>query len=571
MMIQPYYYTALFCLSFLLTLLYAMQWHSHLDDHLTMLFILIPVINLGYMLMYTNQEAETAMSLLKIVYIGGCFLSWLMWMCVMSLCRIRISRTVRMLTLLLNSAIYFSVLTIGQSTLFYKSLTLERVGGAWSQNKEYGPLHTIHYVLIVCYLIADVVGIIYCYRKRKQVSKRILVPLFIPIPLTVIGYIANRWLLQIGYELVPLNYVLAQVVYLLIAHQMVLYNVSEIVIESMVQSGETGFITVDNKGCYLGSNGTARRFLPELRLLMTDQPVRSEAALDDTVTAWLNRFQQDPDDGKFLYSRKDEDGEETIFMIVVNYLYDGSRCCGYQIFLQDDTKHQKYVRLLDQYNSDLRSEVAAKTDRIVAMHDRLVLGMASMVDSRDNSTGGHIRRTSEGVRLLVEAIQEDGELQLSDDFCRNIIKAAPMHDLGKIAVDDAILRKPGRFTPEEYEMMKSHAAEGARIVHEILQDTDDENFRRIAENVAHYHHERMDGSGYPDRLRGNEIPLEARIMAVADVYDALVSKRVYKEEFSFEKADRIILEGMGTQFDPALKKYYETARPKLEAYYSQVE
>ena len=144
-----------------------------------------------------------------------------------------------------------------------------------------------------------------------------------------------------------------------------------------------------------------------------------------------------------------------------------------------------------------------------------------------------------------------------------------MHDLGKIAVDDDILRKPGRFTPEEYDTMKSHAAEGARIVHDILKENDDKEFIQIAENVAHYHHERVDGSGYPDHLKGDEIPLEARIMAMADVYDALVSKRVYKEPYSFEEADRIILDGMGTQFDPVLKPYYEAARPKLEAYYTK--
>ena len=143
-----------------------------------------------------------------------------------------------------------------------------------------------------------------------------------------------------------------------------------------------------------------------------------------------------------------------------------------------------------------------------------------------------------------------------------------MHDLGKIAVDDEILRKPGRFTPEEFEIMKTHAAEGARIVHEILKSTDDYEFHLLAENVAHYHHERWDGSGYPEGLKGREIPPEARIMAIADVYDALVSKRVYKEEFSFEKADSIIMEGMGTQFDPALRAAYEAARPGLEAYYS---
>ena len=146
-----------------------------------------------------------------------------------------------------------------------------------------------------------------------------------------------------------------------------------------------------------------------------------------------------------------------------------------------------------------------------------------------------------------------------------------MHDLGKIAVDDAILRKPGHFTDEEYEIMKTHAAEGAKIVHNILTGTDDEEFHILAENVAHYHHERWDGSGYPEGLKGEQIPLEARIMAIADVYDALVSKRAYKEKMSFEKADQIIMEGMGKHFDKRLETYYIAARPKLEQYYSTID
>ncbi|MBO4749027.1 MAG: HD domain-containing protein [Lachnospiraceae bacterium] len=118
--------------------------------------------------------------------------------------------------------------------------------------------------------------------------------------------------------------------------------------------------------------------------------------------------------------------------------------------------------------------------------------------------------------------------------------------------------------------MKIHAAEGARVIHEILEHTEDESFKLVAENVAHYHHERWDGSGYPEGLSGEEIPIEARIMAIADVYDALVSKRVYKDAFSAESANAIILEGMGTQFDPRLKAAYEKARPRLEAYYKEI-
>ena len=266
----------------------------------------------------------------------------------------------------------------------------------------------------------------------------------------------------------------------------------------------------------------------------------------------------------------DEENDK-MFAVEINYMYDGLRKCGYQIFISDDTQNQKYIRLLDHYNTELEKQVDEKTTHIVEMHDNLILSMAMMVESRDNSTGGHIRRTSENVRILIGEIKKSGDLELSDEFCRDIIKAAPMHDIGKIAVDDEVLRKPGRFTPEEYEKMKAHSPEGARIVHEILKDTDDESFKVVAENVAHYHHERIDGSGYPKGLKGDEIPLEARIMAIADVYDALVSKRVYKDSMSFEEADRIIMEGMGTQFDKKLEKYYVNARPRLEKYYSSQE
>ncbi len=159
------------------------------------------------------------------------------------------------------------------------------------------------------------------------------------------------------------------------------------------------------------------------------------------------------------------------------------------------------------------------------MQDNLVLSMSMMVEGRDNSTGGHIKKNSDVVKILLDEIVKDTSddaLKLSQRFNKNLIKAAPMHDLGKITVDDSILRKPGSYTDEEVEIMKKHTTEDARIVHEILEETDDLEFRIIAENVAHYHHECWDGSGYPDGLKGEDFPLEARIMAIADVIDATI-------------------------------------------------
>lgn len=220
----------------------------------------------------------------------------------------------------------------------------------------------------------------------------------------------------------------------------------------------------------------------------------------------------------------------------------------------------------------MASELDSKSKRIFAMQDATIKGMAVMVESRDNSTGGHIYRTTDCVRILVsELIKEGFDTDRSVFYWYNVIKSAPMHDLGKIAVDDAILRKPGKYTAEEYEKMKAHTKEGARIVETVLKDVDDSIFKTIAVNVAHYHYEKWDGTGYPEGISKKDIPLEARIMALADVFDALVSKRCYKEKMTFDEAFKIIEESLGSHFDPELGAVFMRCRPQLGELYISVE
>lgn len=224
---------------------------------------------------------------------------------------------------------------------------------------------------------------------------------------------------------------------------------------------------------------------------------------------------------------------------------------------------------LEALRRDLSAELEARTIHIKYIQEMMVIGMATMVESRDLSTGGHIKRTSMVVRIFAQKLSNE-PYSLPKSFLDKVIRAAPMHDLGKIAVDDRILRKQGRFTPEEYSEMKKHSAEGQRIVKHILEGVEEAEFVKIAENIAHYHHEKWDGSGYPDGLSGEEIPIEARIMALADVFDALVSKRCYKEPYSYDKAFSIIEESVGTHFDPKLGKIFLECRPELEALYDSV-
>ena len=558
------YYLATFLISLALTLYYAMIWHKHFDVHFTLIFALFPIANLGTLLLDQAQTLGEAILAKQITYIGGCFEILLVMLTVFSLCRIRLPRPVRAAFWLLTSCMYLGVLTIGRTPWFYAGQSFERADGTGILTPVYGPLHTVFYGVVVLYFLLSLGAMLYALVRKPDVSRRIIQLLFLPVLLCMAGFFGGRMLTR-QIELIALTYVLAQVIYLVIIDRTCLYDITDTGIDSLVETGDTGFVSFDFRKRYLASNETARRILPALRELTCDKEIAGNPVMQRTVLAWLTDFEHDPARDRVQYAAGDRS-----YLVRITYLYDGKRRRGYQLFFTDDTENQKYIALLGNYNARLQSEVEEKTAHIVGMHDKLILSMASMVESRDNSTGGHIRRTSEGVRILIGEMRHDPAFALSDAFCRDLIKAAPMHDLGKIAVDDAVLRKPGRFTPEEFEKMKSHAAEGARIVHTILEGTDDTDFQRIAENVAHYHHERMDGSGYPEGLHGEEIPLEARIMAVADVYDALVSRRVYKDSMSFEQADAIIMEGFGRHFDPALRDSYLRARPRLEAYYKSL-
>lgn len=209
---------------------------------------------------------------------------------------------------------------------------------------------------------------------------------------------------------------------------------------------------------------------------------------------------------------------------------------------------------LESYRKSLEVMVEKQLQRITQLQHEIIITMANLIESRDGTTGGHIKRTSEYTEFFVDKIKERGLYTdiIDSNFKRYIRKAAPMHDIGKITIPDAILQKPGALTKEEYEIMKSHAEAGGRIIEENMGRIVDHDFVEVARNMAAYHHEKWNGTGYPKGLKGEEIPLCARILAITDVFDALVSKRQYKEGMSIEKAFEIMQKERGIGFEPAL-------------------
>ena len=212
---------------------------------------------------------------------------------------------------------------------------------------------------------------------------------------------------------------------------------------------------------------------------------------------------------------------------------------------------------LKNQNELLEAEVKRRTQEVINVQNVSIMAMANLAETRDLDTGFHIKRTRIYMKLFAVQLSTKDKYHdmLTPDYIEQLSTSAPLHDLGKVGVRDSILLKPDKLTKEEFEVMKSHAYLGFKALDEAekqMDETDGFTFLHIAKDIAHYHHEKWDGTGYPDGLVGESIPLCARMMAIVDVYDALISKRVYKDDMAHDAAMAILIEGKGTHFDPAL-------------------
>ena len=215
--------------------------------------------------------------------------------------------------------------------------------------------------------------------------------------------------------------------------------------------------------------------------------------------------------------------------------------------------------------------VEAKTKTVVELQNAVMNTFSELIESRDGVTGGHIGRTQEYLRILLEEMQTHTlySQQIKSWDKALLLQSAQLHDVGKIAIRDSILQKPGKLAADEYELIKSHVSFGEKIIDNIMSNTSDQIFLEQAKIMVSTHHEKWDGSGYPKRLKGSEIPLQGRMMAIVDVYDALVSDRPYKKAFSHEEVVGIIAAGKGTQFDPDLVEIFMAANDRFKTITAQ--
>ena len=555
------YYQIALVSSLLLTCHFIAKWGKNISVYISQIFLLIPFINLCYLKFAEASSIREALLANGFLYLLNFFIQFVFFLYIFSFCKIRFNRVlVFSFFFILIVALYviaFSPLTIG---LLYESVELKIFHEISYLEKVYGPAHKAYYLMLFIFFMLGLTILLFNVRNKTNSRKNTTILLLLYM-IVILSFVIGRFLNK-AIDVLPITYNLLQICLLLLVRRLYLYDLDLIVSSSISHGNVIGIAWFDFSHHFLGCNQQAINFIPELSTLYVDEKVKNSCELFEKINVLLSEFETTAKPTKLLLK-----GEKQTLKITADFLISNKAPRGFQLRIEDNTKEQEYIHLINNYNLDLEKEVNLKTARIQDLLSDFVMGMAEMVQNRDNSTGGHIKRTSEVVKILTCEMRKDSKLGLSPKFYDDLIKAAPMHDLGKIAVDDAILRKPGKFTEEEFSVMKTHAEKGAEIIRNILGATDDKDFLKLTENVAFYHHERFDGSGYPKGISGEQIPLEARIMAIADVYDALVSRRCYKEAFSFDKAWFIIEEGMGSQFDPKLNPYFTACRQQIEDYY----
>ena len=222
-------------------------------------------------------------------------------------------------------------------------------------------------------------------------------------------------------------------------------------------------------------------------------------------------------------------------------------------------------RALQDYNENLQRMVAEKTQTILKLQNKVLQAMAELVEGRDTFTGNHIERTQRCLGVLISGMVEVGiyREQTAGWDVGLLLQSSQLHDVGKIAIRDSILKKPARLTPKEFEEMKDHVKYGVNFIEKLEEDEEDSLFLQYAKIFAGFHHEKWDGTGYPNNLEGTDIPLLGRLMTIVDVYEALISERCYKPAFDHRTSVNIVLQGRGTDFDPVLIDLFEQCSEQL--------
>ena len=545
--------------------IYMAQKNYHtMDAYFWSIILLCPIVIMGYWLKAQAETTEAVAVLFCFIYLESTVLVMVLLFAMLRNMGIPVQAWMKIAGYG-AAAVHMAIVCLGvHSGMYYQSIEIIPTAMGNATKMTDGPMKPFHYVFLGAVFIWLLIMLILGIRRNGTYSRRSLIYFGSALGIGLLTHLLEG-IADSDFTILPALYVVGELIIVLDYDYTHAHDISSVLSDLQEESRSRGYVAVSRNRTFLGCNDMAKSFLGFLKEQRVDEKITEGDEYKLQVLRLIDAFEENG-----TGSSRFQLGEMTCACEISPLTTrNGKRSIGYLLDLRDATEEQRNYDIIKRYNESLNEEIQEKTRNIRDIQRKVVLGMADIIENRDSNTGGHVKRTSDIIHIIVDEINRQGHLALGEELSQDIVRAAPTHDLGKITIDSTILNKPGRLDAKEFEIMKTHSAKSGEMVRILLEGVEEERFVQVAYNVARFHHERWDGRGYPEGLVGTMIPLEARIMAVADVYDALVSKRCYKEPMSFEQAADIMCENMGTQFDPNMESVFLGCRAQLEDYYRQ--
>jgi len=346
-----------------------------------------------------------------------------------------------------------------------------------------------------------------------------------------------------GYDIGSFLMMIMTVCFFVLTTRYKIFDLAAVAKENVLQAISEAVVVLDSEGEVVYVNKVAQETFAEL-----NGPGR------DKFVAEMLRSESKG----FVYHDSDYEWKSS-------GVYNGKHFEGLAVSISDVTYLKSDNRMLATKVEEQTRQIREQSRKLADAQQQIIISMAELIDGRGQG-GEHFKRTSAIVALVARTLQARGFFSntLSDAYIDRLSKAAPLYDVGKITVPDSILQKPGRFTEDEFERMKTHTSEGGKIIRSTLHRLEDSKFIDMAYDIATYHHEKYNGSGYPTGIAGDAIPLSARIIAIADVFDELISERSYKTALPVSQAFKMIEAGKGSHFDPVITDVFVSLRGRIE-------
>ena len=507
------------------------QWASRPQSIMLFLSLAVLINEMGYLFEITSGTLDSAIMATKISYIGKVFIPLLALLFVFYYCGIKLPNVLMIVLTAIHMAVLVLVLTLEYHTLFYTEIGFAGDGMFSYLIHRHGIGYVVYMALILCYAV---VSLLVCWnqiQKTEGEEKEKVWYLLLIVLCPTFGLVLYLSGLTKGYDTTEVCYVISGIILLVSIFRTDFFDTVNLAKDYVVDNLSDGLVVLGNQDQFVYANAPALRLFPELKERKCNKTIRK-------IRSYCR-------EGTRLHVK------DKVYVVSEQEIIHNRSLRGKMIYLQDVTDGYNYT-------AKLETEVWEKKKKLLDTQHSLIVSLANMVEARDGVTGLHIMHTSSYVEIIARALQKKQKFRevMTDDYVAVLSEAAPLHDIGKISMPDAILRKEGSLTTEERKTINSHPVMGAQIIDSVLVDVEKNDYLGAAREMAYYHHERWDGSGYPEGLKGEEIPLSARIMAIADVYDALLAKRSYKGACTKGEAKQIIMEQAGKQFDPELVEVF---------------